>query len=69
MQLLNELELTQTVTYTIGSGKQFTNTVQEILFQVINHSTYHRGQIATAFKKAGIEPLSTEYISYKWNEN
>lgn len=69
MQLLETYELTQPITYMTGSGKQFTNTVQEILFQAINHSTYHRGQVATAFRQAGIEPILTDYIFYKWQGN
>jgi len=35
-----------------------------ILTQVFNHATYHRGQIATAIKKAGGEPHSTDFYGY-----
>jgi uncharacterized damage-inducible protein DinB len=64
--LLDKFELSQTIHYLTRKGKAFTNTVQDILFQVINHSTYHRGQIATEFRQSGLEPLLTDYIFYKW---
>jgi uncharacterized damage-inducible protein DinB len=38
--------------------------VGAILTQVFNHATYHRGQIATAIKKAGGEPHSTDFYGY-----
>lgn len=64
--LLDKFELSQTVQYLTSKGKGFTNTIQDILFQIINHSTYHRGQIATEFRQSGLEPLLTDYIFYKW---
>ncbi len=42
-----------------------TNTLQDILFHIINHSTHHRGQIAIDFRKNNIEPIPLDYISYK----
>lgn len=52
-------------TYVNFKGEQGTNTVQDILFHVINHSTYHRGQIASDLKQSGIEPPVTDFIFYK----
>ncbi|HTE28447.1 DinB family protein [Flavitalea sp.] len=46
-------------------GQAASNSIRDILFQVINHSTYHRGQIATEFRLKGIEPLVSDYILYK----
>lgn len=51
--------------YENSEGRLFTNTVQDILFHIINHSTHHRGQIAMDFRKNEIEPLSLDYIHYK----
>lgn len=57
--------LSEARTYVNFKGEQGTNTVQDILFHVINHSTYHRGQIASDLKQSGIEPPVTDYIFYK----
>ena len=65
LRILAAFDLNQPVQYTTGTGQLFKNSVHEILFQVINHSTYHRGQIATEFRQSGLEPLLTDYIFYK----
>lgn len=53
------------VDYENSEGRLFTNTVQDMLFHIINHSAHHRGQIAIDFRSNGIEPLKTDYIFYK----
>jgi len=63
--ILDKFELSQIIQYSTSTGQAFNNSVRDILFQVINHSTYHRGQIATEFRESGIEPLLTDYIFYK----
>ncbi|WP_185211767.1 DinB family protein [Sphingobacterium mizutaii] len=35
------------------------------MFHIINHSNYHRAQIATELRKQEIEPIQTDYIKYK----
>jgi len=63
--LLDNFELTQNIRYSTTQGQVFNNSIRDILFHVINHSTYHRGQIATEFRQSGLEPLLTDYIYYK----
>lgn len=63
--ILDSIEMYRPVEYGNLKGQRFTNTVRDILFHIINHSTYHRGQIAADFRQHGIEPLVTDYIIYK----
>ena len=63
--ILDNFDLGQIIQYSNSKGQIFNNSVRDILFQVINHSTYHRGQIATEFRQNGLEPLLTDYIYYK----
>jgi uncharacterized damage-inducible protein DinB len=51
--------------YVNTKGEQAIHKVQDILFHVVNHSTYHRGQIASDLKQCGIEPVVTDFIFYK----
>jgi len=53
------------VSYTNTVGGSYENSVRDILFHIINHSTYHRGQIATDFRENGIEPIVSDYIIYQ----
>jgi uncharacterized damage-inducible protein DinB len=46
-------------------GEPFENTYEDTLFHVVNHSTYHRGQIITMLREAGLKQLpSTDLIHY-----
>ena len=65
MFILDNFELSQIIQYTNSKGKVFNFSIRDVLFQAINHSTYHRGQIATIFRQSGLEPLLTDYIYYK----
>ncbi|AIE87336.1 DinB family protein [Fimbriimonas ginsengisoli] len=40
----------------------FILTVEQTLLQVINHGTFHRGQIACLLKLHGVEPIDSDYI-------
>jgi uncharacterized damage-inducible protein DinB len=65
LYILNTIELSKKINYTNSKGIVFSNSVRDILFHVINHSTYHRAQIASDLKSKGIEPINTDYIFYK----
>lgn len=63
--ILAACDLTNDIAYHTSTGHPFVNTVHDTLFHVINHSTYHRGQLALLFRQYGVEPLVTDYIRYK----
>ena len=54
--------LSRPVSYTNSKGESWTSTVEEILIHVVIHSAYHRGQIASNLRAAGLEPAYTDYI-------
>ena len=65
IHILDESDMALSIHYVTSRGEDYTNSVKDILFHVINHSTYHRGQIAMEFKQQGIDPLVTDYIFYR----
>lgn len=65
LQILGGYDLHQIIAYRTTKGDAYNNTVQDILFHIINHSAYHRGQIALEFRRSQIEPLISDYILYK----
>jgi uncharacterized damage-inducible protein DinB len=52
------------VTYHNTRGQAFTNTVAEILYHVVLHGMYHRGQLAQAVRGGGGTPLATDLIAF-----
>ena len=65
IKIINNEDMERLVVYKNSKGQQFVNKVQDILFHVANHSTHHKGQIISDFRKEGIDPIVTDYIFYK----
>jgi len=62
---LNDGDLEKTIEYKNTKGDTFSNSIKDIITHVINHSTYHRAQIAQLIRQSGGEPAKTDYIVYK----
>jgi len=45
-------------------GDYFENNVQQIMIHLVNHGTYHRGQVALLLREKGFEPVNTDYVTY-----
>jgi uncharacterized damage-inducible protein DinB len=65
LQIFRSRDPEELVIYRNSQGAEFVNKISDILFHVVNHSTYHRAQIATQFRLNGITPPSTDYIMFK----
>jgi uncharacterized damage-inducible protein DinB len=61
---LTPASLARTITYTNFVGTQWTYTLSDVLFDLVNHSTYHRGQVATLLRQLGETPVSTDYVRF-----
>lgn len=67
IDIITNLDLEKRIEYQNSRGTKFENSIFEMLFHAVNHSTYHRGQINSLFKQNGITPVLTDYIFYKRN--
>lgn len=45
-------------------GDYYENNVEQIMIHLVNHGTYHRGQIALLMRQNGHEPINTDFITY-----
>ena len=64
---LAEADWSRMVEYRLMSGGATVPTpVYETLLHVVNHGTYHRGQIVTMLRQMGAEPIPTDFIRYLW---
>lgn len=63
--ITNTEHFEQRISYENTEGRSYSNTLQDILFHIVNHSTHHRGQISVEFRANGMEPPSMDYILYK----
>ena len=65
---LNQADLTQALTYTNVKGESWTYPLWQSLFHVVNHQTYHRGQITTLLRQLGAAAPAIDYLGMKLQE-
>jgi len=55
-------------------GDYYENNIQDIMIHLVNHGSYHRGQVAVLLRERGYEPVNTDLITYdrvllgQWND-
>lgn len=65
LTFINENEnFNRELTYTNYVGDPYVNNVENIMIHLVNHSTYHRAQIAILLRQKGLEPVNTDFITY-----
>lgn len=65
LESLGEKDFEKRVDYLNTKGEKFNNSIKDIVTHIINHSTYHRAQIAQKVKALGGKPAATDYIVYQ----
>ncbi len=61
---MSDARLQQTFVMRTVRGDQFEHTFQQALQHVVDHSTYHRGQVIAMMRQLGVEPPSTGLIQF-----
>jgi uncharacterized damage-inducible protein DinB len=62
-------ELNQIFTYRSIRGIQVSLPRWAVLRHVVNHGTYHRGQIANMMRQVGVAPPSTDYFLWAMEQH
>jgi uncharacterized damage-inducible protein DinB len=57
--------LEQIVFYRNSKGKEFKNSIRDILTHVALHGQYHRGQINQLLRASEIEPVNVDFITFR----
>lgn len=52
------------LTYRNYTNDPYTNNVENIMIHLVNHSSYHRAQVAMLMRQKGFEPINTDFITY-----
>lgn len=61
---LTPADLERAISYENPPGTRWTYTLGQMLQHVVNHSTYHRGQVAALLRQLGRVPPPTDYLIY-----
>jgi uncharacterized damage-inducible protein DinB len=61
---LSDAELEQPLEYNNIAGEACRYALGDALYQVVNHSTYHRGQVVTQLRQLGAKPPATDFLVF-----
>ncbi len=61
---LSEESLEKVIAYTNFQGEVWRYPTAQIFQHVVNHSTYHRGQVTTLLRAHGANPAKTDYLYF-----
>lgn len=61
---LTPVDLERLIRYENPPGTPWTYTLGQMLQHVVNHSTYHRGQVAAMLRQLGSVPPPTDYLVF-----
>ncbi len=65
LDFINEhSDFSRELVYTNYVGDPYRNKVENIMIHLVNHSTYHRAQIALLLRQKGLAPVNTDFITY-----
>ncbi|MCF3111608.1 DinB family protein [Niabella sp. CC-SYL272] len=61
----DEIQLTAPFRYRRFNGQEYTSRYYQVLAHVVNHATYHRGQLVTLLRRVGFTAIqSTDLIGF-----
>lgn len=62
--LQTSASLARAVEYRNTNGEHFSLPLSDLMLHVLDHATYHRGQVASMIKRAGGQPATISYQRY-----
>jgi len=69
LQGFTDARLAETQAVKPSTGGEFRHTFHEMFGHVVDHSSYHRGQVVTMLRQVGVVPPVTGLIFYYRNTN
>lgn len=64
IQELTRERLGKDLAYINRSGEHYSYPLWQQMVHVVNHSSYHRGQVTTLLRQLGAEAVSTDFLAY-----
>lgn len=52
------------IKFTTAKGDTYELPLEEVIIHLVNHATYHRGQLVNMLRQAGAKPESTDYFLF-----
>ena len=64
VRALSQADILRVIEFRNIAGNQFRDPLWQTMQHLVNHSTYHRGQVTTLLRQLGVKPMSTDMIAF-----
>jgi len=64
VKAVTDESLREVIAYTNTKGEEWRYPLWQMMQHVVNHSTYHRGQVATMLRQLGADPVPTDFLVF-----
>ncbi|HKF21425.1 MAG TPA: DinB family protein [Candidatus Angelobacter sp.] len=64
IQSLTPARLKENLAYLNRAGQRYEYPLWQQMVHVVNHSSYHRGQVTTLLRQLGAQPVATDFLEY-----
>jgi uncharacterized damage-inducible protein DinB len=62
--LKSEHDTQRIVTYKDLKGNEYSQPLWQMMQHLVNHSTYHRGQVVTMLRQLGAKPIGMDLVVF-----
>jgi len=62
--LKSDEDLRKIIAYRNLKGEAYSQPLGRLMQHLVNHSTYHRGQVVTMLRQLGVKPVATDLVAY-----
>ena len=69
IQSLTPARLKENLAYLNRAGQRYEYPLWQQMVHVVNHSSYHRGQVTTLLRQLGAKPVATDFLEYYDEKN
>ncbi len=62
--IADDRDLLRVVAYKDLKGNPYSQPLYQLMQHLVNHSSYHRGQIVTMLRQLGVKPVGTDLVAF-----
>ena len=62
--LKTDHDITKIISYKDMKGNEYSQPLYQMMQHLINHSSYHRGQVVTMLRQLDVKPIGTDMITF-----
>ena len=67
--LKSDNDIQKIIVYKDLKGNEYRQPMYQLMQHIVNHSSYHRGQVVTMLRQLGVQPIGTDMVGFFREKN